>query len=136
MTISWSTDRKLHAYGFDILFLCLLHNYLTNRKQGVQIDRTFSSWEEILFGVPQGSILGSLLFNILLYGLFLFIHDIEIGSYVEDNTRYTVDKNPKKIIKVLEHTSADLLTWFKNNGMKPNADKCPSTCKFKRESVC
>ena len=118
MTISWSTDRKLHAYGFDISFLCLLHNYLTNRKQRVKIDRTFSSWEKILFGVPQGSILRSLLFHIFLYGLFLII------------------KNPKKIIKVLEHTSVDLLTWFKNNGMKANADKSPSTCKFKRESVC
>ena len=86
---------KLHAYDFDIPFLCLLHNYLTNRKQRVKMYRTFSSWEEILFGVPQGSILGSLLFNIFLYGLFLFINDIEIASYVDDNTPYTVDKNPE-----------------------------------------
>ena len=101
----------------------MLHNYLTNRKQRVKIDRTFSSWEEILFGVPQDPILGSLLFNIFLYGLFLFINDTDIASYV-DNTPYTVDKNPKKIIKVLEHISVDLLKWFKNNGMKANANKC------------
>ena len=49
---------KSHAYGFDIPALRLLHNYLTNRNQGVKIDSTFSSWEEILFSVPQVSILG------------------------------------------------------------------------------
>ena len=38
---------KLHAYGFDILALRLLHNYLTNRNQRVKIDSTFSSWEEM-----------------------------------------------------------------------------------------
>ena len=55
---------KLHAYGFDIPALRLLHNYLTNRNQRVKIDSTFSSWGEMLFGVPQGSVLGPLLFNI------------------------------------------------------------------------
>ena len=115
---------KLHAYGFDIQALRLLHNYLTNRNQRVKINSTLSSWEEILFGVPQGSILGPLLFNIFLCDLFLFINDIDIASYADDNTPYTVHKNPEKIIKVLENTSVDLLKWFKNNGMKANADKC------------
>ena len=91
---------KLHAHGFDIPALRLLHNYLTNRNQRVKIDSTFSSWEEILFGVPQGSILGPLLFNFLC-DLFLFIKDIDIASYADDNAPYTVHKNPEKIIKVL-----------------------------------
>ena len=63
---------KLHAHGFDIPTLRLLHNYLTNRKQRVKIDSTFSSWEEILFGIPQCSILRPLLFNIFLCDLFPF----------------------------------------------------------------
>ena len=61
---------KLHAYGFDIPALKVLHNYLTNRKQRLTIDSTFSSWQEILFVVPQGSILGPLLFNILVIYFF------------------------------------------------------------------
>ena len=72
----------------------LLHNYLTNRKQRVKIDSTFSSWEEVLFGVPRGSVLGPLLFNTFLCHLFLFINDIDIASYADDNTPYTVHKSP------------------------------------------
>ena len=44
--------------------LKLVSSYLYNRKQRVKIDDNFSSWEEIIFGIPQGSILGSLVFNI------------------------------------------------------------------------
>ena len=62
---------KLQAYGLDIPALRLLHNYLSNKKQGVEIDRTFSSWEEILFDVPQDSILVPLLFNIF-YVIYFF----------------------------------------------------------------
>ena len=55
---------NLHAYGFHIPALRLLHNYLTNRKQCVKMDCTCSSGKETLIGVPQGSILWPLLFNI------------------------------------------------------------------------
>ena len=61
---------KLHAYGFDLPALKLIQSYLSNRKQRTKINATYSSWEEILFGVPQGSILGPLLFNVFLCDLF------------------------------------------------------------------
>ena len=51
---------KLHAYGFLIESLKLINSYLTERKPRDQ----FSSWTDILFVVPQGTILGLLLFNI------------------------------------------------------------------------
>ena len=56
-------------------------------------------------------------------------------SYAGDNTPYAVYKNTEKIIKVLENTSVDLLKWFKNNGMKANADKCHLLVNSK-EKVC
>ena len=55
---------KLNAYGFSLTALKLVHNYLSNRKQRSKINSTYSSLLKILFGVPQGSILGPLLFNI------------------------------------------------------------------------
>ena len=51
---------KLNAYGFSMAALRLVQNYLSNRKQRTKINTEYSSWEEILFGVPQGSILGPL----------------------------------------------------------------------------
>ena len=57
---------KLNAYGFHLSALKLIHDYLSNRKQRTKINSTYSKWHEILFGVPQDSILGPLLFNIYL----------------------------------------------------------------------
>ena len=55
---------KLHAYGFSISALRPMYIYLKNRKQRTKTNSACSTWEEILFGVPQGFILGPLLSNI------------------------------------------------------------------------
>ena len=64
---------NLGAYGFETHALRYLKSYLTNRKQRVIVDKTLSEWERITTGVLQGSILESLLFDISLNYLFLFI---------------------------------------------------------------
>ena len=61
---------KLDAFGFDKMSLKLVHNYLSNRKQKVKINDSYSSWIEILYGVSQGSILGPLFFNIFTCDMF------------------------------------------------------------------
>ena len=86
---------KLEAYGFDEKSLKLIYNYLSNRKQRVKINDSYSSWREILYGVPQGSILGPLLFNIFICDMFYFLENYELANYADDSTPYSVKRNHK-----------------------------------------
>ena len=104
---------KLHAHGLDMASLKPLHSYLTKRRQRVKINNTYSSWSEILFGVPQGSILGRLLFNIFLCDLFLFVPDIGIANYAYDNTPHATNKQ----------RSDTLLKCFADNLLIENPEK-------------
>ena len=70
--------EKLHAYGVDMKSLRFLYSYLNDRKQRVKFNNKYSSFEEILFGVPQGSILGPLFFNLFISNLFLILSNCEL----------------------------------------------------------
>ena len=104
---------KLNAYGFTLPALRLIHDYLSNRKQRTKIDDNYSSWSEILLSVPQGSILGPLLFNTLLPDLFFVVKDIDIASYANDSTPFIVENNIDHVITSLEQVSDALFNWFK-----------------------
>ena len=54
---------KLNAYGFGLLALRLIHDYLSHRKQRIRVNNSYSEWHTVLFGLPQGSILRPLLFK-------------------------------------------------------------------------
>ena len=56
---------KLGAYGFDLESLNVMNSYLTNGLQRVKINGAYSNWQQVRFGVTQGSLLGLLLFNLL-----------------------------------------------------------------------
>ena len=80
---------KLGAYGFQEDALVFMKSYFTNRKQLVCVNSNFRMWEKIISGVPQGLILGHLLFNIFLNDLFLFVENSDLSNYADDNTLYS-----------------------------------------------
>ena len=114
---------KLEAYGFNEKSLKLIYNYLSNRKQRVKINDSYSSWREILYGVPQGSILGPLLFNIFICDMFYFLENYELANYADDSTPYSAKRNHKLVIEELETSSSILFKWLQTNYMKVNTDK-------------
>ena len=90
---------KLDAYRFDKRSLILICNYLYNRKQRVKINDSFSSWSEILFEVSQGSILGPLLFNILICNMFYFLVNFESLNYADDSTSYSAKLDGRSFVE-------------------------------------
>ena len=119
---------KLKAYGFSLSALKLVQSYLSNRKQRTKINLEFSSWEEILFGVPQESILGPLLFNIFLCDSFIIMNDVDFASYADDNTPFFVANDLDEVIYKLQNASKSLFQWFADNQMKAKPDKCHFIC--------
>ena len=114
---------KLYAYGVDKNSLRYIMDYLSGRKQRVRINNEFSEWKDIIFGVPQGSILGPLFFNIFICDIFLFTKDSDIVSYADDNTPCAFEINPDEVIKTLEKVTTSLFKWVSHNFLKANLDK-------------
>ena len=79
---------------------------------------------ELLLGVPQGSVLGPLLFNIYINGLLYLTECANVCNYADDTTFHACDMDPENMVRRLEHASMPVIEWFQSNYMKLNQDKC------------
>ena len=102
----------------------MVHSYLTGRRQRVKVNGSFSSWKEMKSGVPQGSVLGTLLFNIFINDIFLLLNESEICNYADDTTIYCSHQELQEETLRLENDTVKLSNWFVENFMKLNEEKC------------
>ena len=112
---------KLEAYGFENDSCQLIASYLKNRRQRVKIGDSRSEWQYLIKGVPQGSILGPLLFNIFLNDIFYSIQGL--FNYADDNTISKHGDNAEIVKSLLEETTTCALDWFAANQMQANPTK-------------
>ena len=114
---------KLFAYGFEDSPTSLISDYISKKCQRVKIRFAFSSYLETLRGVPQGSILGLILFNIFMNDLIFFIQETEVCNFADDITVYLCALNYKEAGHKLSNDTYIVLNWFKVNSMVANPSK-------------
>ena len=100
---------KLEAYGFHHSALTYIFSYLSDRKQRTKVNNFFSSWSNIETGVPQGSILGPLSFNIYMNDIFYFIREEDLANYPDDNTPYAIENEIETLISIIEKDASILI---------------------------
>ena len=114
---------ELKTSDFDHYTVRYVYSYLKNRKQCVKINDTYSDLLDIISGVPQGSIVDPILFNIFFNGFFYVMLIASADNYADDNTLTSFVKTLEDLIKKLEHECEVALTWIRNNKMMVNPNR-------------
>lgn len=115
--------HKLPYYGITENELSWISDYLFNRSQLVNFEGTSSRTESITHGVPQGSILGPLLFIILLNDLHFRLKNCSILKYADDTVLYYSHKNERHIVSVINKEADVVQSWIRDNCLILNMKK-------------
>ena len=115
--------NNLHLYGIRGITNSWLRSYLSNRKQFVHVNGKSSSCRDIKYGVPQGSILGPLLFVIYINDLPGISHIAKFILYADDANIIITGDNMYEVEEQLETLSTRLVNWVNSNGLLLNLKK-------------
>ena len=129
--------RKLAVYGLSRGTLTLPASFLTDRKQTVHVNASISDVQYLRYGVPQGSVLGPLLFSIYINDFPLFIKAC-CELFADDTTIHNSNSNLRKLSESLQESVNSLLKWADLNHMSlhPDKNKCiPITTRQKRQNL-
>ena len=118
---------KLKAYSLNLNAVSFIKSYLTNRYQRCKIEDSFSEWERIIAGVPQGSVLGPLLFNIFINNIFLYIENSYPCNYADDSTLYA---SGKSLSIIIENPKANFFRDFQMITQKFYGSSCTKQSKM------
>ena len=114
---------KLKAYGLSDEAISLMSSYLRGRKQRVKLDNVYSQWRSVNTGLPQGSLLGPLLFNVYMNDLNYFVKDTSLRLYADDTTAYASDASPL-VLEYLINSDLEIVSnWFQQNYLRVNVSK-------------
>ena len=114
--------HKLHSYGFRGVSYSFIQSYLTNRKQYVEVNGFKSNTQNSKIGVPQGSVLGPLLFNIFINDVIEAIPSKSI-LYADDGVFYVTHTEFDSCVEVMKLVLDRLSIWLYNNKLIPNIEK-------------
>ena len=117
---------KLEKYGICGRNLKFFKHYLSGRKQRVNVNGQESSFLNILFGVPQGSILGPILFLLFINDLPTCLRHCECNLFADDTVIYTMSGDKQSAMTDLQSDINNIYDWFKRNRLSVNVNKWSS----------
>ena len=114
---------KLRAYGVGEEAIDFLHSYFSGRKQRVKVNGVFSDWLPVYCGVPQGSLLRLLLFNVFINDLNFSVQLSSLRLYADDTTAYASNTDISALELSLDKDLENLSSWFASNYLSVNNKK-------------
>ena len=119
--------KKLHHYGIRGITNDWFKSYLNNRNQQTKVNDSISEKTEVTYGVPQGSILGPMLFLVYINDLHYAVTHSLIHHFADDTKILYCNKSLKKIKKYINHDLSQIVQWLRANRISLNANKTKLT---------